>query len=580
MATSRAAGAVSGRAGGDRAGLAWPTVRRLLLLVALERKILGLVVAYAVAIGVFSLVVPLTVSELVNAFAFAIQPVMIVTLAAILVTTLVFIGSLQVLQTRSLEILSQRTYTRIALALARALPTFREERFAPRAVNYFFEAEQITRAFAAMLVDVVNIAVGGTIGMTLLVVYHPYFLIYDVVLLLGFVLLTPTLSFGGFRITLTINELHHALLRWFQSIADNLLDVKAAAGASMLADKTDHLVFEYIRARKRRSDILHRQYKGSMVWQAVCHGGLIAMAAWLMMLQQITLGQFVAAEVIVGRLLFNFDVLARRMYAVFILFTSFNDLAGLFSLPRDQDAAASPIALSCLDASGLSLSCRGVSLGAPGEKPLVTDLTLEVSSGERVVLQTTDARVKSELLRVLSGLHLPASGVIRYDDVDLRQISRDSLIMVRGLIHDSHRMLVDGSVEDNIVFGRGPIPYEDVQWALRFAEASEQVDRLPRGLSTHVEFQGKGFTTSQVTKLLIARAVVTRPRLLIVDGGLYGMAEHLRVPLLRRLCSKEGPWTVVIVSIDLAAVPGADRCVRVESAGARPRGLDLGGASC
>src|SRR5579883_3407559 len=99
-----------------QASLFRDTVARVLLLLRLERKIVSLIATYAVGIGVFAHIVPLTVQELVNTFAYAVQPAMIVTLTGIMAMTLVFIGGLKVLQTRSLEILAQRLYTRIALA--------------------------------------------------------------------------------------------------------------------------------------------------------------------------------------------------------------------------------------------------------------------------------------------------------------------------------------------------------------------------------------------------------------------------------------------------------------------------------
>src|SRR5215217_427138 len=123
-------------------------IARVSLLLKLERRVIGLIVSYALAMGLFSLIVPLTVQELVNTFAFAIQPIMVVTLVMMMATTLVFIGALQVLQTRSIEILNQRLYTRIALGLTKQLPRFKDEDFSSKYVNYFFEAEQITRAFA------------------------------------------------------------------------------------------------------------------------------------------------------------------------------------------------------------------------------------------------------------------------------------------------------------------------------------------------------------------------------------------------------------------------------------------------
>ncbi|HEY4580526.1 MAG TPA: hypothetical protein VIG89_05765, partial [Candidatus Acidoferrales bacterium] len=146
-------------------GLLRATMTRLSLFLQFEKKILAIIFAYALAIGVFALIVPLTVQELVNTFAYALQPIMIVTLAGVMAITLVVMGSFRVLQSRAVEILIQRLYARIALGLTRQLPRFRNVEFSPKYANYFMEAELLPRALVAMLADIVNVCVGGAIGM-------------------------------------------------------------------------------------------------------------------------------------------------------------------------------------------------------------------------------------------------------------------------------------------------------------------------------------------------------------------------------------------------------------------------------
>lgn len=319
-----------------RAGLGWATLTRLTYLVGLEKRILGILLSYAVAIGLFSLIVPLTVQELVNTFAFAIQPIMIVTLAGIMLIGLLFIGAFKVLQARGVETLQQRIYTRVALAMTEHLPRLREEAFLPQHVNHFIEAELLTRAVVAMLIDAVNVVISGTIGMTILVMYHPYFLGYNVMLIGGFAFVVSIFGQGGFRITQRMSRLNYDVFNWLQDIAFNRLHFKATESMPLLLKRTDELVRAYVRVRQTKSDILSgRQYKSAVIWQAFGHSGMIGLGGWLLSVGDITLGQFVAAEVIVGTLILNLDTLARRMYAIFYVFTSLEELATFFPSRRN-----------------------------------------------------------------------------------------------------------------------------------------------------------------------------------------------------------------------------------------------------
>ena len=534
-------------------------IARLSLLFRLERRLLGLVISYALAIGLFSLIIPLTVQELVNTFAFAIQPIMIVTLAGIMVLTLLFVGAFRALQFYAIEIFERRIFARVALALAQQLPRFQAQGFRPKYANYFTEAVLIQRAMATLMVDIINVVVGGVVGMTILVFYHPYFLAFNIVLLGGFAVVVLVLSHGGLRETLRMSHAKYETLYWLQEIAYNLLHFKSTVSTPLLLNKTDQLVNTYLTARRARFTVLMRQYLGSVGWQALGHSGLIATAGWLMAVGQLTLGQLVAAEVIVGTLLLNFDSVIKQMEHVFYFFTGLTELDFLFSLPKDTRSGVSTVPLPDPTIHGVRLTCKDLSFAYPDSPPVFEHFNLEITPGEKIAIFSETITGKSTLARVLAGLTAPTSGVIRYNGVDLRDLNMESLNSCRGLVLDSQLSLFAGTVEENITLSRPAIPYSDILWALRFVELEEEVDALPLGLKTPVRVQGKVFTTSQVLRTLVARAVVSRPQILIFDGTLHALVPIIRETILRRLCSKEETWSVIFVSNDPTLTAHVDR---------------------
>lgn len=529
----------------------WTTVAHLSLVLGLEKRILGIILSYAVAIGLFSLIVPLTVQELVNTFAFAIQPIMIVTLAGIMLIGLLFIGAFKVLQARGVETLQQRIYTRVALAMTEQLPRIKEEAFLPRHVNHFVEAEFLTRAVVAMLVDAINVLISGTFGMTILVMYHPYFLGYNVLLISGFAFVVTVFGQGGFRITQRMSHLNYEVFNWLQDIAHNRLHFKATESMPLLLQRTDELVRAYVKVRQIKSDLLSgRQYKSAVIWQAFGHSGMIALGGWLLSVGDITLGQFVAAEVIVGTLILNLDTVARRMYAIFYVFTSLDELATFFSLPKEMPFLQITASLPKPSIHGVRVTCKDVSFAYANAPPVLEHFDLEVTPGEKIAVLSHTSTEKTTLALVLAGLYSPAFGVIRYNDVDLRDVDMDYINRHRGLILDSYVSLFEGTLEENISLRRPSIQFDDLRWALRFVELEEEVDAMPQGFETPVLARGKNFTKSQILRILLARAIVIRPQLLIFDGTLHQIEPALRLTLLRRLCSKEEQWSAIFVSSD------------------------------
>lgn len=542
----------------NRPNLFQAMIGHLGLLFRLERRILALIFSYSLAIGLFSLIVPLTVQELVNTFAFAIQPITIVTLAGIMVAALAFVGAFRTLQYYAVEVLERRLFARIAIGMTQQLPHFRFQGFKPRYANYFMETVLMQRAVSVLLIDLINVIVGGAVGMTILVFYHPYFLLYNALLLAGFNVVFFLLSHGGVKATIDMSHAKYDMLHWMQEISYNLLHFKATDSQPLLMQKTDQLINTYLGCRRTRFGILVRQYLGSVGWQAIAHSGLIATAGWLLSIGQLTLGQLVAAEVVVGALLLNFDAVVKRMGHIYYFMTALAELDFLFSLPKDQASTALTVPLPDPTVHGIRITCKDLTVRHDGT-PAFENFNLEVTPGEKVGIYASTTVAKTALARTLAGLEAPTSGVIRYNGVDLRHLNLDTINRFRGFVLDSQLSLFEGTIEENIVLGRSYVPYSDVRWALRFTELEEEVDALPQGLKTHVRVPGKVMAPTHILRILLARAILGRPQLLIFDGIMHNMQPTMRETILRRLCSKEEPWSVIFVSNDPHLTPHVDR---------------------
>ena len=533
------------------------------VLLRLERRLLALVVSYSLAIGLFSLIVPLTVQELTNTFAFAIQPVTIVTLAGVMIAALLFVGAFRALQYYAVEVLERRLFARVAIGMAQQIPQFQFLGFKPRYANHFVETVFMQRALSVLLVDLINVVVGGAVGMTILVFYHPYFLLYNALLLAGFNIVF-LLSHGGLKATIEMSHAKYDTLHWMQEISYNLLHFKATDSQAIVMQRTDELVGKYVQTRQTRFGILIRQYLGSVGWQAIAHGGLIATAAWLLSIGQLTLGQLVAAEVVVSGLLASFDEVVKRMGHIFYFMTGLRELDLVLSLPKDQGSSALSVPLPDPTVHGIRLTCKDLAVHHAGVPAIFEQFNVEVTPGEKIGIYASTTVAKTALARVLAGLEVPTGGVIRYNGVDLRHIDMNAINRCRGFMIDSQLTLFEGTIEDNILLGRSYIPYSDVRWALRFAELEEDVDALPQGLKTHIRAPGKILAPTHMMRILLARAILGRPQILIFDGILHTLQPVLRETLLRRLCSKDEPWSVIFVSNDPNLTPHVDRRLILE----------------
>src|SRR5690349_10337693 len=138
-----------------------------------EKKIMSLIFSYALAVGFFSLIIPLTVQELVSTFSYAVQPVMIWTLTSVMMAVLLFVGLFKTFHFYAVDVVQRRIFARVAVAMVEQLPRNRFKGSQAELSNYFIETVFMQRALSTLLIDLLNVVVGGTVGMIMLVVYHP-----------------------------------------------------------------------------------------------------------------------------------------------------------------------------------------------------------------------------------------------------------------------------------------------------------------------------------------------------------------------------------------------------------------------
>jgi len=513
-----------------------------------ERPLFFAMMTYAVAVGVFSLIIPLTVQELVNTFAFSVSPLMVVTLVGIMAAILTFVGLFRVLQFYATDVLERRIFVRVAVALAQIFPRFKEETFRSDSISRFFETVFLQRALSSLLVDLINVLIGGLIGMTLLALYHPYFAIFDVILLASVVVIAM-LGKGGLRTTLHMSDAKYDAFHWFQEVADNLLHFKATNCSDLILRRADSLAATYVRARESRFNVLLRQYIGSWSLQVVLHTGLLGTAGWLLSRGELTLGQLVAAEVIVASLLLNLETVVKRAYIVFYFFTALTELDHLFSLPQDKSPAVSDFSIPQSTQHGLHLSCSRIRLANPGGV-MTKEMDFEALPGEKSAIVCPTESIRHRVSLGLAGLGYPQGGVVRYNGVDLRNVSGAEINQHRSIVFGRDLRLFEGTVAENITMDRSGLESEDLLWALNFVQLEQEIDEMPNGLQTLVEDGGKDFTPSQQLRILLARAIITRPSLLILDGALHEVPSPNRETVLHHLASQDLPWTLVIVTTD------------------------------
>ncbi|MFO0850386.1 MAG: ABC transporter ATP-binding protein [Gemmataceae bacterium] len=532
---------------------------RLRLLLDPERRDIGTVAVFAVAVAVLSLATPITVEALVNTVAFGVLLWPVVVLAGVLMGCLGLAAAIRAMQVYVVECLQRRLFVRVVADYADRLPRLRLEafdhRYGPELANRFFDVLTLQKSFATLLLDGVAIVVTAAVGMVVLAFYHPFLLGFDVLLVLLIAFALFGLGRGGVRTSLHESHAKYDVAAWLEELLRCPRAFKFADGRRLALEKADRLADEYVTARRQHFRVVWRQTVFSLGLQVAASTALLGIGGYLVINRQLTLGQLVAAELIVALVVASVAKLGKYAEAYYDLLAAAEKLGLLTDLPAERAGGET------LPDDGAGIAVRVHHIGLVSRRTLPDLADWRVAAGERVAVVGPPGAGKTTLFEVLCGLREPGRGVVELDGVDLRGLSLDELRKQVALVGGPD--LFAGTVAENVRAGRAELPPAAVREALQAVGLLGDVHALPHGLDTPLTPGGGPLSAGQALRLALARAVAGRPRLLILDGVLDALDLRDCPGLLPHLFDRPAPWTLLVASADPEVIGRCDRTVEL-----------------
>ena len=511
--------------------------QRLVDLLRLEWSDVFTLLAFALGVGVLSLVAPAAIEALVNTVAFGILLWPVVVLALVMFALLVVAATLRALQTFVAECLQRRLFARTALAFADRLARTELSSFdgLNRAdiVNRFFEVAAGQKSIATLLVEGVGIIMMTIVGLVVLATYHPYLLSFALVLAGLVVFLLLGLGIGGVRTSVAESYAKFDVATWLEEVARCPHTFRSGAGAALALERADLLADRYLAARRRHFTVIWRQTLFALLLEAVGSTALLGLGGWLVINRQLTLGQLVASELIVTLVLVAISKIGKYVEIFYDLQATLDKLGVIDRLPPEPAGGERLTS----DAGPVS-----VTLELPQRDGDVR--RLEVQPGER--LGVTGPSGKTQLLELLGLLRTSDAGLLMFDGIDARSLDRPAARQYIAYIGQPE--IFEGTVAENVRLGRSHLSATDVRRALETVGLADRIARLPDSMQTKLTPDGRPLSSNEISRLAIARAIVGRPRLLLLDGMLDGLDIEACPELIDMLFDPAAGWTLVVVS--------------------------------
>ena len=520
----------------------WPYIRRLLRN---EKRDIWYVVIYSALSSLLGLVVPLSSQAIVNAVALGVFNQQLIVLCAVVLVAMLFTAGLAVLERYIIDLLQRRLFVRTAFDIVYRLPKILRRSlattYAPELVNRFFDVMTVQKSIAKFLLDGINGLLVLLTGLILLGIYHPFFLVYDVVFLLFVPILVFILGRGAIATAVTVSKRKYEAAAWIEDVARNQLGFKLTNATDYAFDRIDDIGGRYVDAKHHHFVILARQIFGSYLFKAFATVGVLLLGGLLVIDQQISLGQLVAAEIIIILILGALEKLLNQFDAYYDFLAALDKLSAIAEQPLEDIGGThlEPV-------KPLSVRLQNVAI-ALGPRAVLRDVSLEIPAGGRVSLVGRSGSGKSTILNLITGVYTPDRGVILIDGRDLREIDVQGLRNHIGYVLPEDSIL-DASVRDNILLGR-ELPQEQLEWALNLARLQDDIRELPAGIDTLVPSGGETISYGMRRRILFARMIVHRPKLLLIDEAFDGIEDAVKLEMFRDLFAwKE--WTIINVSHD------------------------------
>ncbi|MBV9033219.1 MAG: ATP-binding cassette domain-containing protein [Acidobacteriaceae bacterium] len=386
----------------------------------------------------------------------------------------------------------------------------------------------------------------------LLAVYHPWLLGFDLILLV----LISIFLFGFARsgVVTSIAESHtkYELVAWFEELARYPALFRSSISADYAVGRTGNLLKLYLKNRRAHFSVLLKQITGFLTIHALSSAALLGIGGWLVIQRQLTLGQLIAAELVVNLMLSSLSKFGKQLETYYDLQAAMDKLCYLTDLPTEPEGH-NPLASS--DA-GMAVTLRNLTAHHTDGNELFHGINLRITPGERIALQGPAGSGKSTLLDCICGLEPPDDGAVEIDGQNLRYLQLGNFRSEVALVRDA--AIFEGTVEENLTLGNKHISQSALQQTLVDLGVWDFICQLPQGLQTQLHSGDPSLSPSHAMQLTIARAILSRPRLLVLDTHADQLILTSRV--LRTIFTKDSPWTLIVCTSDVEL---QERCDRV-----------------
>jgi len=521
--------------------------KRFVGLLSLEKKDILQITYYAIFSGFMTLTLPLGIQAIINLIQGAQISTSWVVLVILVTLGVAFNGALQLMQLRIIESLQQKIFTRASFELSYRFPKIKMEAlrayYPPELANRFFDTLTIQKGLSKILIDAPAALLQILFALILLSFYHPFFIVFGFMLLALIYTVFKYTAVKGLESSLEESKHKYRVAHWIQEVARSIVSFKLSGKTQLALDKNDHLVKDYLNAREKHFKVLVLQFIQMIGFKVLVTAGLLLIGGALVLNQEMNIGQFVAAEIIIILVISSVEKLILGLESFYDVLTSLEKLGQVVDKELESQKGDT---ISAETSFNLILS--KVFYSVPDrDTPILSDINLEISNQCRILVRGESGSGKSSLLRLLAGIIDPTSGRIFINDTALSSLHLNSYRALLGLSL-SEETPFEGTIRENVSFNNLEVTDQRIRAVFNEIGLKEFLKDQPNGLDTYLKPEGKQIAYTVAKKIILARAIIKNPKLLILEDPLDQFSMEEAANIITYITDPIHNWSLIVVS--------------------------------
>ncbi len=502
--------------------------KRFFNMLKVDKQEIFSIYIYAIFSGIVSMSLPLGVQAIINLITGGQVSTSWIVLVTIVVLGVVLGGVMQIMQMTISENIQQKLFARSAFEFAFRIPRIKVNAFdrvyAPELANRFFDTLTVQKGLSKLLLDFSSAVLQVLFGLILLSIYHSYFILYSVALILIVFLIFRYTAKKGLITSLKESTYKYKVAHWLEELARSHETFKMASNSTLPLSKTDDTVSGYLKFRKSHFKILVIQYINLLSFKVIITAGLLIIGGLLVINQQMNIGQFVAAEIIILLIVASVEKIMQTIDTVYDVLTSVEKMGSIADMPLDCEEGED-IDVSKSDGLRIKLEDLSYSFSNTPNAEVLKDINLEINPGEKICLSGFMGAGKSMLIKHLGGWYDNYSGNISFNGVSLKNWKKGDL---RGQMGSclSKEEIFAGTILENITIGRPHISKLDVENVAVILGIASFIDSLQDGYKTLLIAEGKNLPKSVRLKIILARSIVAQSKVILL-GDVFNQLNEV-----------------------------------------------------